>query len=257
MERHALCSETHLSSTEPLLKNKLEINFYRLLRSCEKRAESMHPEMLAKDVKFYTFVTVLKEKLAEVVDDITPGGEILAKESEYRKRIAALEQKTNKQAMPDIWQPLHAPSGASESLSSPTPSSAVPLDSTLRRRAGASGGKGVGGGGDREQLQIDEESRQVMERNRNLQDDLTDELVGLAGGIKKNSLLIQDALKDSHKTLDQSQVSMEHNVLNTKIASRQASKAFRNSFCTGCMSWLVILGVFGAFLGMVVLIRIT
>ena len=30
----------------------------------------------------------------------------------------------------------------------------------------ASGGKGVGGGGDREQLQIDEESRQVMERNR-------------------------------------------------------------------------------------------
>ena len=34
---------------------------------------------------------------------------------------------------------------------------------------------------------------------RVLQDDLTDELVGLAGGMKKNSSLIEDALKDSHK----------------------------------------------------------
>lgn len=34
---------------------------------------------------------------------------------------------------------------------------------------------------------------------RILQDDFTDELGRLAGGIKKNSLLIQDALKDSHK----------------------------------------------------------
>ena len=37
---------------------------------------------------------------------------------------------------------------------------------------------------------------------RVLQDDLTDELIGLAGGMKKNSSLIEDALKDSHKVSD-------------------------------------------------------
>ena len=54
---------------------------------------------------------------------------------------------------------------------------------------------------------FDTKKRTSIQRNegvlcRVLQDELTDELVGLAGGMKKNSSLIQDALRDSHKVSD-------------------------------------------------------
>ena len=54
---------------------------------------------------------------------------------------------------------------------------------------------------------FDTKKRTSIQRNegvlcRVLQDELTDELVGLAGGMKKNSLLFQDALRDSHKVSD-------------------------------------------------------
>ncbi|KAJ9182985.1 hypothetical protein P3X46_006910 [Hevea brasiliensis] len=96
-----------------------------------------------------------------------------------------------------------------------------------------------------------------LSRDRKLQEDLTDEMVGLARQLKENSLHTSQSLQNTEKILDSTEKAVEQSLARTSRANAQALEIYSKTSKTTCFTWLVIFLMTCIFIMVVLLIRIT
>uniref|UniRef100_A0A7N2KWY9 Uncharacterized protein n=1 Tax=Quercus lobata TaxID=97700 RepID=A0A7N2KWY9_QUELO len=90
-----------------------------------------------------------------------------------------------------------------------------------------------------------------------LQEDLTDEMVGLARQLKESSLMMSNSLQNTEKILDSTEQAIEHSLASTGRANVRAMKIYSESSKTTCFTWLAIFAMTCIFIMVVLLIRVT
>ncbi|KAJ7559795.1 hypothetical protein O6H91_04G101900 [Diphasiastrum complanatum] len=98
---------------------------------------------------------------------------------------------------------------------------------------------------------------EVMDKHRQLQENLTDEMVILAQQMKETSLRMERSLHDSEKVLDSTEQAVEHSLATTNRANIRATEISSRSWATGCFTWLLIFAMCCIFIFMIALIRVT
>ncbi|KAK1317906.1 hypothetical protein QJS10_CPA05g02389 [Acorus calamus] len=106
-------------------------------------------------------------------------------------------------------------------------------------------------------IKLDASAQAHIEKHRMLQEDLTDEMVGLARQLKESSLLMHHSLHDTEKLLDSTERAVEHSLASTGHANTRAMEIYSNSFKTTCFTWLIIFFMACIFIMVVLLIRVT
>ncbi|KAH9302249.1 hypothetical protein KI387_013832, partial [Taxus chinensis] len=89
-------------------------------------------------------------------------------------------------------------------------------------------------------IKLDAPAQARIEKHRRLQEDLTDEMVGLAHQLKETSLMMNQSLLDTEKILDSTERAVEHSLASTGRATEQAGEIYSKSFKTSCFTWLMI-----------------
>eukprot|EP00897_Mesotaenium_endlicherianum_P005509 jgi/Mesen1/4987/ME000248S04266 len=269
---------------------KAEVNFQRLLNCCEKQASEKSPDELKYDAKFYAYVSVLQEQLTALqgggIQRTLPSIES-DRAADFWKRIDSLSQLVDKQALPGLWQvrpntaeyQLHPTvetassaggghtnfstkrRGGYDTVGGGFESAAAPPSARRRSnvpsRDTAATETAWSSGNSRERLQLDDSARALIDKNRDLQEAITDDMLGLMGQLKANALLANASLQDSEKVLDRTSMAMEHSLAGTKHAKSRAGKVNSRGWFTTIIQWLLILFICWMFLGMILLIRIT
>ncbi|RVW76729.1 hypothetical protein CK203_047568 [Vitis vinifera] len=92
---------------------------------------------------------------------------------------------------------------------------------------------------------------------RKLQEDLTDEMVGLAKQLKQSSLLMSQSIQNTEKILDSTEKAVEHSLASTGHVNTRAMDIYSNSFKTTCFTWIMIFVMTCIFIMVVLLIRVT
>ncbi|XP_077216013.1 uncharacterized protein LOC143850673 [Tasmannia lanceolata] len=90
-----------------------------------------------------------------------------------------------------------------------------------------------------------------------LQENLTDEMVGLAQQLKESSILMNQSLEGTEKILDCTETAVEHSLVSTGYANTRAMEIYSETFKTTCFTWLIIFFMTCIFLMVVLLIRVT
>ncbi|KAG6520380.1 hypothetical protein ZIOFF_017429 [Zingiber officinale] len=123
-----------------------------------------------------------------------------------------------------------------------------------------------------EPVKLDAPAIAHIEKHRKLQEDLTDEMVGLARQLKESSLLMNKSLQDTEKAsqffsfpsfcsanfiLDSTENAVEHSLASTSRANKRAMEVYSESFKTSCFTWIVIFVMTCVFFMVVLLIRVT
>ncbi|KAL6505193.1 hypothetical protein OROGR_025010 [Orobanche gracilis] len=90
-----------------------------------------------------------------------------------------------------------------------------------------------------------------------LQEDLTDEMVGLARQLKESSLMMNQSIKNTEKILDSTEKAVEHSLASTGRANTRAMEVYSQSMKTSCFTWLLIFVMTCIFVMVVLLIRVT
>ncbi|KAL8192101.1 hypothetical protein R6Q57_028222 [Mikania cordata] len=93
--------------------------------------------------------------------------------------------------------------------------------------------------------------------NRKLQEDLTDEMVGLARQLKESTLMMNQSIKNTEKILDSTEEAVERSLASTGRANTQAMAIYSDTSKTSCFTWLVMLLMTCIFVMVVLLIKFT
>nr|POE94020.1 hypothetical protein CFP56_34245 [Quercus suber] len=88
-----------------------------------------------------------------------------------------------------------------------------------------------------------------------LQEDLTDEMVGLARQLKESSLMMSNSLQSTEKILDSTEQAVEHSLASTGHANVRATKIYSESSKTSCFTWLAIFAMTCIFIMMDILLH--
>ncbi|XP_044405895.1 uncharacterized protein [Triticum aestivum] len=106
-------------------------------------------------------------------------------------------------------------------------------------------------------IKLDAEAQANIEKHRDLQDSLIDEMVDLARELKKSSLVVNQSVQDTEKILDSTERAMEHSLASTGSATARASEVYSLASKTTCFQWLLIFLMTCMFVMVVMLIRVT
>nr|XP_023912336.1 uncharacterized protein LOC112023942 [Quercus suber] len=106
-------------------------------------------------------------------------------------------------------------------------------------------------------VKLDAAAQVHIEKHRKLQEDLTDEMVGLARQLKESSLMMSNSLQSTEKILDSTEQAVEHSLASTGRANVRAMKIYSESSKTSCFTWLAIFAMTCIFIMVVLLIRVT
>ncbi|KAL4652405.1 hypothetical protein ACB092_01G231000 [Castanea dentata] len=106
-------------------------------------------------------------------------------------------------------------------------------------------------------VKLDAAAQTHIEKHRKLQEDLTDEMVGLARQLKESSLMMSNSLQNTEKILDSTEQAVEHSLASTGRANVRAMKIYSESSKTTCFTWLAIFAMTCIFIMVVLLIRVT
>ncbi|KAF7136631.1 hypothetical protein RHSIM_Rhsim08G0153900 [Rhododendron simsii] len=93
--------------------------------------------------------------------------------------------------------------------------------------------------------------------NRKLQEDLTDEMVGLAQQLKESSFVMSQSIKNTEKVLDSTEKAVEHSLASPGRVNTRAMDIYSKTFKTTCFTWLVMFVMTCIFIMVVLLIRVT
>ncbi|XP_021852388.1 uncharacterized protein [Spinacia oleracea] len=106
-------------------------------------------------------------------------------------------------------------------------------------------------------IKLDAAANSHIEKHRKLQEDLTDEMVGMARQLKESSLLMSQSVKNAGKVLDSTETAVEHSLASTSHANVRAMHIFSQSSKTSCFTWLLMFVMLMVFMMVVFLVRIT
>ncbi|KAM7496072.1 hypothetical protein LguiA_020486 [Lonicera macranthoides] len=236
--------------------SKTEVNLRRLLNTAPQQQNQ---------AKLVHYVATLREQLEQLAEEKTPEGLpriSKAKVNEYSERIEAIAAKLAT-PLPDIQvneDPV-AGTSVSESHSRTEGGSIHPLPGLRRRFVPPTNqGNKVRTTVEADQsgsVKLDAAAQTHIEKHRKLQEDLTDEMVGLARQLKESSLMMNRSINNTEKILDSTEKAVEHSLASTGRANVRAMEVYSHSFKTTCFTWLMIFAMTCIFVMVVLLIRVT
>lgn len=106
-------------------------------------------------------------------------------------------------------------------------------------------------------VKLDASAQSHIDKHRKLQEDLTDEMVGLARKLKESSLMMSQSVQNTEKILDSTEKAVEQSLASTGHANVRAGKVFSESSKTSCFTWLLMFVMTCVFMMVVLLIRVT
>lgn len=235
--------------------SKTEVNLRRLLAAA--------PQQQNKG-KLIHSVTTLRELLEKLGAETTSKGKTSskAKLNEYSEKIEGLVVKLAApvpepvEVVVDGTSFKESPDGKHQSSSHVASSPGLRLrtvarpevedrrhDSTDRYPATAA--------------QLNASTQAHIEKHRKLQEDLADEMVGLAQQLKESSLTTKRSLQETEKILDSTEGAVERSLASTSRTNTRAMEVYLVSTKTTCFTWLVIFVMACIFVMVVLLIHVT
>ncbi|CAH8272515.1 unnamed protein product [Arabidopsis lyrata] len=106
-------------------------------------------------------------------------------------------------------------------------------------------------------IKLDTAAQARIDKQRKLQEDLTDEMVVLARQLKERSQMISQSVQNTEKILDSTEEAIEQSLASTRHATVRATKIYSESSKTSCFQWLLIFAMTCVFIMVVLLIRVT
>ncbi|KAF8101981.1 hypothetical protein N665_0201s0273 [Sinapis alba] len=233
--------------------SKTEINLRRLLSAAPNQQNQS---------KLMHYVATLREQLEQLSEEKTPDGlprVTKAKVNEYYEKIEAVASKiaahVPETEVSDETFPKDSTSGNSPKIEDEPRSPSSPQ---LRRRIVSTSSKEQSvDAGPSKAIKLDTAAQEHIDKHRKLQEDLTDEMVGLARQLKERSLMISQSVENTEKILDSTEEAIEQSLASTGHANVRASKIYSESSKTSCFQWLLILAMICVFIMVVLLIRVT
>ncbi|XP_057798041.1 uncharacterized protein LOC131014170 [Salvia miltiorrhiza] len=235
--------------------SKTEVNLRRLLAAAPQQQNQG---------KLIHYVATLREQLEQLAEERTPEGLPRASKAqlnEYSEKIEAVAAKLD--VTESITQVHQEPSFETKVRESPTTSDGESIQSPrgLRRRfLPPSGDRSPSTNEDSnnaKSVKLDAAAHAHIEKHRQLQEDLTDEMVGLARQLKESSLMMSQSIKNTEKILDSTETAVEHSLASTGHANSRAMEVYSQSLKTTCFTWLLIFAMTCIFVMVVLLIRVT
>uniref|UniRef100_A0A0E0LZ41 Uncharacterized protein n=1 Tax=Oryza punctata TaxID=4537 RepID=A0A0E0LZ41_ORYPU len=107
-----------------------------------------------------------------------------------------------------------------------------------------------------EPLRLDASAQANIEKHRNLQEDLTDEIVELARQLKDSSLMMNQSVQATEKILDSTERAVANSLAGTDRANARAVEVSSLTSKTTCFQWFLLF-VMTCMFFMVLLIRVT
>ncbi|KAJ4957632.1 hypothetical protein NE237_024743 [Protea cynaroides] len=236
--------------------SKTEINLRRLLATAPQQQNQ---------AKLIHYVATLREQLEQLAQETTLDGlprVSKAKVNDYSEKIEAIAAKLSALVsdVPGAPEAVDGnpvkenPRAEEESCVSPT--------SGLRRRfvppvKSEDKTHELTETDQSTPVKLDAVAQAHIEKHRKLQEDLTDEMVGLARQLKESSFLMNQSLQDTEKILDSTETAVERSLASTGHANKRAVEIFSESSKTSCLTWLMMFVMICIFVMVVLLIRIT
>ncbi|XP_022891211.1 uncharacterized protein LOC111406188 isoform X3 [Olea europaea var. sylvestris] len=106
-------------------------------------------------------------------------------------------------------------------------------------------------------VKLDSAAQAHIEKHRKLQDDLTDEMVGLARQLKESTLMMSQSIQNTEKILDSTEKAVEQSLARTGHVNSRAMEVYSQTFKTSCATWLAVFVMVCIFIMVVLLIRVT
>lgn len=253
--------------------SKAEVNLKRLLRAQENQSNQ---------AKLAHYVATMRSLLAELTGDPAHQDQLptinASRARDYAQQIDVVAQKLRGRVQDDDMSVWEAHSRSAEPVRDVGGDKAAKARVDEGRSAGGEerlgmasirrrlrgddvkdGRKDGGGGGrpGREAVRVDAGLQTLVQRHRELQEGLTDEMVMLSAQLKESSLLMDQALHETDKVLESTEDAVEYSLASTNRANVRMGTLSSQSWKTTCLIWLILFVVFGMFMFMVVLIRIT
>ncbi|XP_028055868.1 uncharacterized protein LOC114260019 isoform X12 [Camellia sinensis] len=205
---------------------KTEINLMRLL------AASPHQQNQSKLIHY---VATLREQLEELAEKKTPDGLRRVSKVQVNDYSEKVEAIASKLAIPVLTmqesQKPFAVTSVEEGPSKTCGESPILPSPKLRRRFMPQSNIEDKAHNSVEthqsaSVKLDAVEQIHIEKHRKLQDDLTDEMAGLAQQLKESSLMMNQSIKNTEKVLDSTEAAIEHSLASTGCASTRAMEIY-------------------------------
>ncbi|CAL8077102.1 unnamed protein product [Prunus armeniaca] len=238
-----------------MIISKTEVNLRRLLAAAPQQQNQ---------AKLVHYIATLREQVEQLAEERTPEGLPRVSKavlSDYSEKIEAIASKLAAPP-PDIQAPQESLARISvKANSSDTGDNQFPLSPGLRRRfvptSNEDGTRETRSVDSSAPVKLDAAAQAHIEKHRKLQEDLTDEMVGLARQLKESSLMMSHSLKDTEKILDSTEKAVESSLASTGHATTRAADIYSKTSKTTCFTWLVMFVMTCVFVMIVLLIRVT
>lgn len=102
---------------------------------------------------------------------------------------------------------------------------------------------------------ISKEGDKMLQKEKKMQENLTDEMVDLASRIKRNAEEVSKELSRSTKLVDSMETKLDQNVVVAKSATHRQTAVFRKNKKYGCWSCVVLTLVFVLFSWVYIVIK--
>ncbi|XP_057539437.1 uncharacterized protein LOC130817630 [Amaranthus tricolor] len=229
--------------------SKTEINLRRLLAAAPQQQNH---------TKLIHYVATLRELLEQLTEEITPEGlprVSKAKVNDYSEKIESIASKlVSSEEIFVETSPEEIPLRVEEVKVNPLPGlrkRSVP-SSYVEERSHDNNPTDPSS-----LVKLDADSHSHIDKHRKLQEDLTDEMVGMARQLKESSLLISQSIQNAEKILDSTEKAVEHSLASTNHANVRATNVFSRSSKTSCFTWLLMFVMLMVFMMVIFIIRIT
>ncbi|XVF52084.1 hypothetical protein PTKIN_Ptkin04bG0236600 [Pterospermum kingtungense] len=236
--------------------SKTEVNFRRLLAAAPQQKNRS---------KLIHYVTTLRELLEQLAEERTPEGLPRVSKAvinDYSEKIEAIASDLSA-LLPNI-KVSEEPERGSSFKQSPKSDAEnhMPSSPGLRRRVVINSSIKDRAHGTTEDdtsapVKLDAAAQEHIQKHRKLQENLTDEMVGLARQLKESSLMMSRSLENTEKILDSTEKAVEHSLASTGHANVRAMKIYSETSKTTCFQWLLIFAMTCIFIMVVLLIRVT
>ncbi|XP_030956580.1 uncharacterized protein LOC115979160 isoform X2 [Quercus lobata] len=238
--------------------SKTEVNLKRLLAAAPQQKNQ---------AKLVHYVATLREQLEQLAEERTSEGlprVSKAVVNDYSEKIEAIASKLAAPLTTPDTQVSQEPLEETAVKESPTKTGEnhiLPTPRLRRRFVPASNSEDrihdTTEADSSAPVKLDAAAQAHIEKHRMLQEDLTDEMVGLARQLKESSLMMSNSLQSTEKILDSTEQAVEHSLASTGRANVRAMKIFSESSKTSCFTWLAIFAMTCIFIMVVLLIRVT
>ncbi|KAL0419795.1 UNVERIFIED_CONTAM: hypothetical protein Sradi_1393000 [Sesamum radiatum] len=200
--------------------SKTEVNLRRLLAAAPQQQNQ---------AKLIHYVATLREQLEQLAEERTPEGLPRVSKAQLNEYSEKIEAVASKLVVTESGTQLpQEPSLESKVRDSPSTSEGESVRSPkgLRRRiVPPSEDKSPRIDKDSDtskSVKLDAAAQAHIEKHRKLQEDLTDEMVGLARQLKESSLMMSQSIKNTEKILDSTEQAVEHSLASTGHANSRA-----------------------------------